>query len=496
MLTLDNYSLYSPGVKAVNACQIPPNRMQFDLQLYLAANPTQAVIETFFKAWISGDSVVLDSLAPDLRQAIPTVQALDRRVGIPRTPADRLDLTWRVVENTGSQLRLAVQAKVNGGQAILFQVVLSQAISRWQVSEANAGIIFPPSTDAVYWAGLNGAIYRYSLSDGKAQMVSSAGVYNPRPQGASQTNVMTPPEISPDGRWLALYPSGGDTLLVDQQNGKVIRLPQTGSLAWSQDGKRIAFAEKNNTGTIFILAAPFNAQPSVLTRLTEDPAVLAWSPDGSQVAVLAVTNPANLEATPTLNPTQGGTPEPAGTPLEQRDISVIDATSGNIRHLTTLECPTSLATNALDLAWTNDGQQIWYRSLGLAISVKDGSTFTLLTDLKWPWMVYVQDQGVQYSVLYPKVLGTQSKVGAPAVGEYLISPDGRWMTFNPIWLDRGFVTRISMRSTPSYSYTENWGVKMEAEIYSLAWTLDAQNSGCRGAGNATWSNLPVECFDR
>jgi WD40 repeat protein len=123
--------------------------------------------------------------------------------------------------------------------------------------------------------------------------------------------------------------------------------------------------------------------------------------------------------------------------------------------------------NPFDLAWTRDGGQIWYRSLAMAVNLKDGATLPLLASLIGP-------DDIHYSALYPKILPPQQS-GAEAVDTYLISPDGHWMTYNPSWAASGAITRINLRVAQSYNNDEIWWGHLQHEVYSLAWSKDSQN---------------------
>ncbi len=149
-------------------------------------------------------------------------------------------------------------------------------------STPTPGIVFPASTDVLYWAGQDGAIYRYLLSDGTTKRLTDPGVYDPQSEDGSQTTLPPQPEVSPDGRFLALYPPKSGTLLVDLQTGEVIHLPQTGPLAWKLDGSQVAFTMPGNPGKIFTLERPFVGQAVLLVDLPNEKSGLTSLVSGRQ----------------------------------------------------------------------------------------------------------------------------------------------------------------------------------------------------------------------
>ena len=436
--------------------ELQEDQKQFRQWLQIASNPIQSVVEKFFNAWMGGNLSAMNSLSPDLRGSVSNIQALDRRVGILRRPSDHMDLEWNAVENSGDRLRLAVQATVNGGLPILFQVIVSQANSQWQVSELSPGVIFPVSVDSVYWAQQDGAIYSYSLENGKTYRLTSSGVYNPRGDYGSQLTVGISPEISPNGHWLVLYPPEASTLVIDLFNGNVTHLPETGPLAWDPYGKQVAFVENGSPGKIF--------KPILLAELAEDILALAFSPSRSQLAVLTEP-PGSPGSISMLNPTQ----IQPGNLTRPRSIFIADIANGSTRRLAVFDCLADLAANPSDLVWTSDGNQIWYRSLRLAANLQDGALLPLLTGFVSPGPM-----DIRYAMIYPKAIPSGS-TGNPAIAAYLISPDGKWKTYNPFWMAHHHVSTISLSDAWSFMDEEVWEADMQAKIYSLAFTQDSQN---------------------
>ncbi|HEX2780849.1 MAG TPA: S9 family peptidase [Gemmatimonadaceae bacterium] len=103
------------------------------------------------------------------------------------------------------------------------------------------------------------------------------------------------PRISPDGsqivytrRWVNAQEDRWDSALwIMNADGSRNRfLVKGANAAWSADGKRIAYlAEGEPKGTqIFVRWIDGNGESTQITRLTQTPADIRWSPDGSTIA--------------------------------------------------------------------------------------------------------------------------------------------------------------------------------------------------------------------
>jgi hypothetical protein len=159
--------------------------------------------------------------------------------------------------------------------------------------------------------------------------------------------------------------------------------------------------------------------------------------------------------------------------VELRDVYLVNSSTGKARHLATLTSQSGTETNPLDLVWTRDGQEVWVRSLQAAVNVRDGSISPLLYNLG-----SAVSQNVQSSLLFPDVPPGLNPVlpgqGASWVSEYLVSPDGRYVTPNPYFGYNQGLPGVSVSSTGNEKQVVH-GTLLKEPVYSLAWTRDSQN---------------------
>jgi dipeptidyl aminopeptidase/acylaminoacyl peptidase len=157
--------------------------------------------------------------------------------------------------------------------------------------------------------------------------------------------------ISPDGKTLAWVESIPDKkaaagssaiYLIDWQNAAAKSRRLTAgdgrtfyaehSLAWSPEGKRLAFlSDREKSGQLQLyLATSAGAEARKLTSLTGNLAQPRWSPDGKLLAFLFTEN-----ATRKAGPVQPATPALGviGEHLDQQRLAVVDLQSGKTRLL-------------------------------------------------------------------------------------------------------------------------------------------------------------------
>lgn len=194
------------------------------------------------------------------------------------------------------------------------------------------------------------------------------------------------PVFSPDGNQIAFIWDGGDGA---RERGVYVKLIGEGAplrvaanpgfqLAWSPDGRSVAFDRVGNDGGIF--TAPATGGPE--RRLTELGGSFAWAPDQKTLAVARRNSPqepfsivlVTLETGATrklTNPPAGsvGDQSPAFSPDGQKlaflrspgtqvgDIHVVPITGGEPQRLTSDNLYLSGG-----LAWTTDGREIVFSS--------------------------------------------------------------------------------------------------------------------------------------
>ncbi len=384
----------TPGGDVSNPCPTPlPSQRQYALRLTLASGSAQSALQAFLDAWAKRDARALEGLSASFRQRTGSLDGLDRLVGIPRATATAPKLTATILENGSYWLRARVQVEMlsdlalPGKDVLPFQVLIyiNDDHTAWQVTEISSQTLFPPSQDTLFWADATGQVIRYSLADGKQEALTGPGSYNPQ-AAPSSAFILDPPQISPDGDWLSLLqPDTGiqrpATLLIDLgQPGKFVRLPYTVRLAWQNrtsfgDPSELVFFRLDRPRTLYHWAPPFDGEPAVLAQFDQDLLSLAWSPDGKRIAAL-VDRPSG-EAPGDLRPAS---------------LETVYAVDGEIRH----EADISIyprEPSALDLAWTEDRQEIWLRRSSTAVDLLSGRVSALVFPVlsQQSWMINYSD---------------------------------------------------------------------------------------------------------
>ena len=165
--------------------------------------------------------------------------------------------------------------------------------------------------------------------------------------------------IAPDGTrvaWVEWLPSGNPAIYVGDLSGSGPPRPITaagtghdeGHVAWSADGKRMAFlSDAESPGQLQLYVTDFSATPRRLTRLTGFLDEPKWSPDGTTIAILFTENAPR--ASGPLMPMTVETGVIESKVYEQR-LTTVDVASGRAQPLSPADM------YVYEYEWSPDGR--------------------------------------------------------------------------------------------------------------------------------------------
>lgn len=268
--------------------------------------------------------------------------------------------------------------------------------------------------------------------------------------------------VSPDGRRVAwvedLTPSGdgGPTAIwvKDLPSGTARRVTAKAAagaakaheagLAWSPDGKRLAFlSDARSPGQTQLFVTNFVAPARQVTKAKGQLDHPRWAPDGTRIAFLYVAG--STQATGALvayKPDAGV----VGDDLDEQRIAIADAASGAIREVS----PATMWV--YDYDWSPDGT--WF-----AAEAVEGSG----TNNYWTAQLYTVDEasGATKSIWKPEF-----QLAVPRV-----SPDGKWVAvIHGIMSDEGSNGGDVYVVPSDGSAPKNATPGMDGSARSLLWT--------------------------
>jgi Tol biopolymer transport system component len=253
---------------------------------------------------------------------------------------------------------------------------------------------------ALLLAGLVIALSSCGDADYRSRLI----IFDPGDPGTAQVVVrdiasLENPVWSPDGRWLAALggtPEETAIVVIDPTTGSIVRralrtlVPRGRSVTWSPDSKSLATVyldpAKQRSAVVVVVdtttweereVASFTSRSSVTAGSPE----VAWSPDGSTIAVTA------------------------GVGLGSSDIAFVDPITGNVTG------PIDLPGYQFALTWLND------KTLGFGSVVDDGIAIqTLDSPSGRPATVAADFNTFAVAAASPDgtMIGVVSRIGTPS----------------------------------------------------------------------------------
>jgi len=182
---------------------------------------------------------------------------------------------------------------------ILLCLPLTACVSR-SVSESAPGITSTSALDAVtsdlvILFARDDDLWRTDLDGRLLERLTEGGTLKwgmaQRGDDWVQASAYRSPQVSPDGRWIALSQTGLDLILVDVATHMQTRLPGRGApiVAWSPDSCHFAYAPEPVDGAQLYLYDVRSGQAERLIIIEEDTSGIGirdvvWSPDGRFIA--------------------------------------------------------------------------------------------------------------------------------------------------------------------------------------------------------------------
>ncbi len=220
------------------------------------------------------------------------------------------------------------------------------------------GLVSPTAGNRILLADSDGRLLLLDIASGQKIVLSQPGIYRPA-DSIGPVHLWAPIRLSPNGQWLTVPQ-------LDTQGTWLINLDSTAqtklcssavNLIWSPDSHHIAFHDPNSASpeTVYFQDVTGEGEAQALARLDGKVLALAWSPDGSQIAVVHSLEP--VQAQIALRPWEGLV-----------GIALVRIPSGEIKKLAQVPVAATGAT-AGDLAWSPDGQEVWFLAGRISLPV-------------------------------------------------------------------------------------------------------------------------------
>lgn len=289
---------------------------------------------------------------------------------------------------------------------------------------------FFPSLDPVIYADADGRVIRMDLASGETTPLSDPGMYQPgdllQPYPFGQIPAAWTPVLSPDQRFLAFQdPAGSGTWLIDLSGGDPARrlIDQPVPVTWSPDSNTLAWIDANH----LYLQPVSGGDPRELAAI-EGLLNVAWSPRDESVAVV----------------TRGDTDQAI-------TISLVNTTNAQRTELFRTRATAPIG-RGLDLAWSEDGSEVWYTPAMLAYAVGGVGSETALRPLLSPYVtggerstLYAlsttpnQERFASPGYLYPGVVPVEQRLqisyGMYGDNRYQITFEEPWSSY--AWTEEG-----------------------------------------------------------
>lgn len=335
---------------------------------------------------------------------------------------------------------------------------------RVRPTRTEPAISFPNSDDQVLVVSRRGAVYKYGLSNQIYTRLTSDEFYSSGSQDPE-----FPPQVSPDGYWLALVNRQDGSTWLFSMDGAQRRQINADSLrlTWSPDGERVIYTKPQNARILYQFSLA-SGNETELMRLPGEVNALAWSPDGRNIGVVYQRPTATKGTVMTylgLLDSEGSQRVVLAAFEEQPEVFTLDPEIAQYR-----------------LMWTDDSSELWFPHRMVAVDVDAGLVSELASsqsDLpvgKYAnvplYQLVAQPFADQYGIQQMLIQGATQPGPSYSGNPIAVSPDRSKvaMTFrNP----NGIVGSLAVQQGPLFE--GNLWIKNMGEIGKVSWTQEGDS---------------------
>ena len=225
---------------------------------------------------------------------------------------------------------------------------------RVRPTRTEPAINFSYSDDQALVVSRRGAVYTYDLSNQLYTRLTPDGFYS-----SGNQDPEFPPQVSPNGYWLALVDrQGGGTWLFSLDGAQRRQINEESlHLTWAPDAEMIIYTKPQNARVLYQYSLASGSETELM-RLPGEVNALAWSPDGRNIGVVYQRPTATKGTVMTylgLLDSQGTQRVVLAGFEEQPAAFTLDPELAQYR-----------------LVWTDDSSELWFPHRMLAVDVDEG----------------------------------------------------------------------------------------------------------------------------